>query len=42
MNAPRPATAVEGERTTMQPGDFTITPSGTFHDHGSEASEPVV
>ncbi|QDL37917.1 gentisate 1,2-dioxygenase [Rhodoferax sediminis] len=35
-------TAVDGERTTMQPGDFIITPSWTFHDHGSEAGGPVV
>ncbi len=35
-------TAVNGERATMQPGDFIITPSWTFHDHGSEAAGPVV
>jgi gentisate 1,2-dioxygenase len=35
-------TAVNGERTTMRPGDFIITPSWTFHDHGSEAEGPVV
>lgn len=35
-------TAVDGERTTMRPGDFIITPSWTFHDHGSEAGGPVV
>jgi gentisate 1,2-dioxygenase len=35
-------TAVDGERTTMHPGDFIITPSWTFHDHGSDASGPVV
>ncbi|MGL4576929.1 MAG: gentisate 1,2-dioxygenase [Burkholderiaceae bacterium] len=35
-------TAVNGERTTMQPGDFIITPSWTWHDHGSDAQEPVV
>lgn len=35
-------TAVNGERTTMHPGDFIITPSWTFHDHGSEAEGPVV
>lgn len=28
-------TAVEGERTTMSPGDFILTPSWTFHDHGN-------
>lgn len=35
-------TAVDGERTTMRPGDFIITPSWTWHDHGSEAEAPVV
>lgn len=35
-------TAVEGERATMHPGDFIITPSWTWHDHGSEASDAVV
>jgi gentisate 1,2-dioxygenase len=35
-------TAVDGERTTMQPGDFIITPSWTWHDHGHEAQGPVV
>jgi gentisate 1,2-dioxygenase len=35
-------TAVDGERTTMAPGDFIITPSWTFHDHGNPGSEPVV
>ncbi len=27
-------TAVNGERTLMRPGDFIITPSWTWHDHG--------
>ncbi len=35
-------TAVDGERTTMRPGDFIITPSWTWHDHGNPANEPVV
>ncbi|MBM3395972.1 MAG: gentisate 1,2-dioxygenase [Betaproteobacteria bacterium] len=35
-------TAVEGERVTMFPGDFIITPSWTWHDHGNDAAEPVV
>jgi gentisate 1,2-dioxygenase len=35
-------TAVNGERTTMHPGDFIITPSMTWHDHGSDGTEPVV
>jgi len=29
-------TAVDGERTAMHPGDFVITPSWTWHDHGYE------
>ena len=35
-------TAVNGERTLMTPGDFIITPSWTFHDHGNPADTPVV
>jgi gentisate 1,2-dioxygenase len=35
-------TAVDGERTSMRPGDFIITPSWTWHDHGHEGKEPVV
>ena len=35
-------TAVDGERVTMQPGDFIITPSWTWHDHGNPGSEPVI
>ena len=39
-------TTVGGERTTMFPGDFIITPSWAWHDHGNEGlhgdSEPVV
>jgi gentisate 1,2-dioxygenase len=35
-------TAVDGERTTMQPGDFIITPPWTWHDHGNPGTEPVV
>ncbi len=35
-------TAVEGERITMHPGDFIITPAWTWHDHGHPGSEPVV
>jgi gentisate 1,2-dioxygenase len=35
-------TAVDGERTAMLPGDFVITPSWTWHDHGNETSEPMV
>jgi len=35
-------TAVAGERTTMHPGDFVITPSWTWHDHGNESDAPMV
>ncbi|MGH7059127.1 MAG: gentisate 1,2-dioxygenase [Stellaceae bacterium] len=35
-------TAVDGERTTMRPGDFVITPSWTWHDHGNDSTEPMV
>jgi gentisate 1,2-dioxygenase len=35
-------TSVDGERTTMCPGDFIVTPSWTFHDHGNPGSGPVV
>jgi len=35
-------TAVDGERTTMHPGDFIITPSNAWHDHGNPGREPVI
>src|SRR6266481_1088747 len=35
-------TAVDGERTTMRPGDFVITPSWTWHDHGNDTQDPMV
>src|SRR5258708_6791834 len=35
-------TAVDGEKTTMEPGDFVITPSWTWHHHGHEAEGPMV
>jgi gentisate 1,2-dioxygenase len=35
-------TAVDGERTTMRPGDFIITPSWTWHDHGNPSDQPMV
>ena len=35
-------TAVEGERITMHPGDFIITPAWTWHDHGNPGADPVV
>jgi gentisate 1,2-dioxygenase len=35
-------TAVDGERTTMSPGDFVTTPSWSWHDHGNETNEPMM
>ena len=35
-------TAVEGERTLMEPGDFVLTPSWTWHDHGNQTNQPMV
>lgn len=35
-------TAVDGEKTLMEPGDFVITPSWTFHHHGNESPGPMV
>ena len=34
-------TAVDGERTMMEPGDFVTTPAMAWHDHGNESSEPM-
>ena len=35
-------TAVNGERTYMSPGDFIVTPSWAWHDHGNETESPVI
>lgn len=35
-------TSVDGERTRMEPGDFIITPSWTYHDHSNPGDETVV
>ncbi len=35
-------TAVNGEKTYMEPGDFIITPSWAWHDHGHEGDGPMV
>jgi gentisate 1,2-dioxygenase len=35
-------TSVDGERLTMKPGDFILTPFWSYHDHGNPGSEPVV
>ena len=42
MEADGGYTSVDGERTTMQPGDFVLTPSWTFHDHGNPGSKPTI
>ena len=35
-------TAVDGEKTVMAEGDFVITPSWTWHDHGNDTDRPMV
>jgi gentisate 1,2-dioxygenase len=35
-------TTVEGERTLMQPGDFVLTPSWKWHDHGNDTDAPMM
>ena len=35
-------TAVGGEKTIMHEGDFVITPSWSWHDHGNESDKPMV
>jgi len=35
-------TAVDGERVTMHVGDFIITPSWSWHDHGNPSKEPII
>jgi gentisate 1,2-dioxygenase len=35
-------TVVNGERTNMEHGDFVITPSWTWHDHGNDGHEPAI
>jgi gentisate 1,2-dioxygenase len=35
-------TKVDGERTSMKPGDFVITRSWSWHDHANHGSDPVV
>ncbi|MBB3862326.1 gentisate 1,2-dioxygenase [Novosphingobium hassiacum] len=34
--------AIAGEKTMMEVGDFVITPSMTWHDHGNESDNPMV
>lgn len=35
-------TIVEGEPLTMEPGDFLLTPSWTWHGHGHDGTEPML
>jgi len=35
-------TAVGGEKTRMEAGDFVITPSWEWHDHGNESDQPMI
>jgi gentisate 1,2-dioxygenase len=35
-------TAVGGERSFMRPGDFVVTPSWSWHDHGNEGTGPAI
>lgn len=35
-------TAVQGERINMQRGDFILTPVWNWHDHGNDASGPMI
>lgn len=35
-------TSVEGERTSMSPGDFVLTANWTAHDHGNTSARPMI
>ena len=35
-------TAVNGEKSYMDPGDFITTPNWTWHDHGNESDKPMI
>lgn len=35
-------TAVEGEKATMSPGDFILTPNWMRHDHGNPSKKPML
>jgi gentisate 1,2-dioxygenase len=35
-------TSVDGVKIPMHPGDFILTPSWTYHDHGNLTEEPVI
>jgi gentisate 1,2-dioxygenase len=42
QGSPKAYTVVDGERLSMQTGDFLTTPRWCWHDHYSEADEPVI
>src|SRR6202041_2042077 len=35
-------TAVNGEKTAMNPGDFIVTPAWSWHDHGKETDGEMI
>ncbi len=35
-------TTVEGEKCTMSRGDLILTPSGLWHEHGHDGTDPVI
>jgi gentisate 1,2-dioxygenase len=35
-------TTVQGEKISMARGDLILTPTGAWHDHGNDGSEPVI
>ncbi len=35
-------TAVNGEKSTMRPGDLVLTPNWAWHDHGNESDAPMI
>ena len=35
-------TVVDGHRMSLEAGDFVITPSWTWHDHGNETDKPMM
>ena len=35
-------TAVNGEKTSMKPGDLIVTPAWAWHDHGKESEGPMI
>ena len=35
-------TSVDGEKTLMNVGDFVLTPSWAWHDHGNDSAQPMI